>query len=319
MRICIYGAGAMGTSLGVMLDEMSLDFISHDAAHVAAMNAAGALVEGALTRCTKVRAKLPSQMEGQYDIIILAVKQRDNGAAAEFLLPFLKEDGALVTVQNGLPEPALAQVFGADRVYGCTLSWSAEKTSPGVVRVTSDTGFHLALGAYAQGGKLNEIAALLSHAGTLTVGDLAEIRYAKLAVNAAFSTLSAVSGMTFLQLAKKHRRTVLALMREVFAVARAHGCERLPQNGYDLFKVFGGKFAPFLLPFAMKKYARTRSGMLRDIRAGKRCDVDYVAGAAIAAGEEQGVPTPMLKRAVALVHDVENGLAEIAPDTLKLL
>ena len=108
-------------------------------------------------------------------------------------------------------------------------------------------------------------------------------------------------------------------MREVFAVARANGCTGLPQNGHDLFRVFGGKFATLLLPVAMKNYAQTRSGMLRDIRAGKRCDVDYVAGAAVAAGKAAGVETPMLERAVALVHDVENGLAEIAPDTLKLI
>ena len=319
MRICIYGAGAMGTSLGVLLDEMSLEFVSHDEAHVAAMNRSGALIEGALTRCVKVRAKLPSQMEGKYDIIILAVKQRENSAAAQFLLPFLKEDGALVTVQNGLPEPQLAEVFGDDRIYGCTLSWSAEKVAPGTVRVTSDTGFQLALGAYGKGEKLDAIAALLSHAGTLTVGSLPEIRFAKLAINAAFSTLSAISGLSFYQLAKKYKKSVLGLMREVFAVARAHGCTALPQNGHDLLKVFGGKFASLLLPVAMKKYAETRSGMLRDIRAGKRCDVDFVAGAAIRTGKQVGVPTPMLGRAVALVHDVENGLAEIAPDTLRLL
>ena len=37
------------------------------------------------------------------------------------------------------------------------------------------------------------------------------------------------------------------------------------------------------------------------------------------AGQTFGVPTPLLARAVALVHDVENGFAEIAPDTLELL
>ena len=319
MRICIYGAGAMGTSLGVLLDEMSLEFISGNEEHVAAMNRSGALIEGAITRCVKVRAKLPSQMEGKYDIIILAVKQRENEAVAPFLLPFLREDGALVTVQNGLPEPALAEVFGAERVYGCTLSWSAEKIAPGTVRVTSDTGFHLALGAYGSGRRLEDVAALFAHAGTLTVGDLASIRYAKLAVNASFSTLSAISGMTFYQLARKQKKRVLGLMREVFAVARANGCTRLTQKGHDLMKLFGGALAPVLLPVAMKSYAHTRSGMLRDIRAGKRCDVDFVAGAAVAAGEKAGVPTPLLARAVALVHDVENGIAEIAPDTLLLL
>lgn len=319
MRMCIYGAGAMGMSLGVLLDEMSLDFVSHDEAHVAAMNRSGALIEGALTRCVKVRAKLPSQMEGQYDVILLAVKQRENSAAAHFLYPFLKEDGALVTVQNGLPEEGLAEVFGRDRIYGCTLSWSAEKIAPGTVRVTSDTGFQLALGAYGKGEMLDTISAFLAHAGTLTVGNLAEIRFAKLAINASFSTLSALSGMTFYQLARKQKKLVLALMREVFAVARAHGCERLVQNGHDIMKLFGGRFAAMLLPVAMRAYAQTRSGMLRDIRAGKRCDVDFVAGAAVRAGAEAGVPTPLLERAVALVHDVENGLAEIAPDTLKLL
>lgn len=319
MRICIYGAGAMGTSLGVLLDEMSLDFVTHNAAHAEAMNRDGAIIEGALTKCVKVRAKLPSEMEGQYDIVILAVKQRENHAASIFLKPFLKEDGALVTVQNGLPERELAEVFGKDRVYGCALSWSAETVRPGVVRVTSDTGFHLALGAYGKGERLEELAPLFAHAGTLTVGDLAEIRFAKLAVNASFSTLSAISGLTFYELAKKHRTLSLALIREVLAVAKGCGCEKLPLNGHDLFKVFGGKFAKILLPIAMNSYKETRSGMLRDIQAGRRCDVDFVAGAAVRAGRDCGVPTPLMERAVALVHDVENGIAEIAPETLRLL
>ena len=319
MRICIYGAGAMGTSLGVLLDEMSLDFVTHNAAHAEAMNRDGAIIEGALTKCVKVRAKLPSEMEGQYDIVILAVKQRENHAASIFLKPFLKEDGALVTVQNGLPERELAEVFGKDRVYGCALSWSAETVRPGVVRVTSDTGFHLALGAYGKGERLEELAPLFAHAGTLTVGDLAEIRFAKLAVNASFSTLSAISGLTFYELAKKHRTLSLALIREVLAVAKGCGCEKLPLNGHDLFKVFGGKFAKILLPIAMRSYKETRSGMLRDIQAGRRCDVDFVAGAAVRAGRDCGVPTPLMERAVALVHDVENGIAEIAPETLRLL
>ena len=112
---------------------------------------------------------------------------------------------------------------------------------------------------------------------------------------------------------------ILAIMGEVFAVARAYGCEALPQNGYDLFKVFSGPFAGMLLPVAMRAYRETRSGMLRDIEAGRRCDVDYVAGAAVRAGKDKGVALPVTEAAVSLLHDVENGLAEIAPDTLELL
>ncbi len=319
MRMCIYGAGAMGISLGVLLDELSLDFITHNAQSVAAMNEYGARLVGTYNRAVRVKALLPTDMTGSYDVIILAVRQRENHAAALFLKPFLKDDGMLVTVQNGLPEAGLAAVFGKDRIYGCALSWSAEQEAPGVVRVTSDTGFHLALGAFGKGERLQELLPFFRRAGEVTVGDLAELRFAKLAVNASFSTLSALSGLSFGKLAKKHKRLALALMREVFSVARAAGCRTLPLNGHDLFRVFGGKFAGLLLPVAMRRYSDTRSGMLRDLCAGKRCDVDFVAGAAVRAGQTFGVPTPLLERAVALVHDVENGFAEIAPDTLRLL
>ena len=110
----------------------------------------------------------------------------------------------------------------------------------------------------------------------------------------------------------------MRLIREIFAVARAYGAKKLPLNGHDLFKVFsfcGG----VLLPVALKHYRNTYSGMLRDLEAGRRCDIDCVAGAAVAAAQRKGVNVPYLERAVELVHGIENGLAEIAPETLKLL
>ena len=69
-------------------------------------------------------------MAGKYDIIFLAIRQRGNREAAQGLVSFLKEDGALVSVQNGLPERALSEVFGADRVYGCALSWGSGAHRP---------------------------------------------------------------------------------------------------------------------------------------------------------------------------------------------
>ena len=233
-------------------------------------------------------------------------------------MPFLKEDGALVSVQNGLPERALSEVFGADRVYGCALSWGAERIAPGEIQMTGGS-FAFSLGAFGAGKKCSEIAALLKRAGDVTVGDLQELRYAKLAVNAAFSTLSVISGLTFGELASRYKRLALGLMREVFSVARAAGCRKLPLRGHDLFRVFSGPWAGLLLPVAMKPYKETRSGMLKDLEAGRRTDIDYVAGAAVDEGGRLGVETPLLESAVSMVHDIENGLAEIAPETLQLL
>ena len=310
----------MGTSLGAALSKagVPVELVSRNAAHVEALRTRGAVLTGSVSMTVPVTAMLPEEMAGKYDIIFLAIRQRGNREAAQGLLPFLKEDGALVSVQNGLPERALSEVFGADRVYGCALSWGAERIAPGEIQMTGGS-FSFSLGAFGAGSKLQEIAALLKRAGSVTVGELQELRYAKLAVNAAFSTLSVLSGLTFGELASRHKKLALGLMREVFSVARAAGCKKLPLNGHDLFRVFSGPWAGLLLPVAMKPYKNTRSGMLKDLEAGRRTDIDYVAGAAVDEGGRLGVETPLLEGAVSLVHDIENGLAEIAPETLQLL
>ncbi len=312
----------MGTSLGVLLTRggVPCELVTRNAAHTAAMRTSGAdLIEGGKESTTAVSASLPQEMKGTYDVIFLATRQKENERIARFLLPFLAEDGAVVTVQNGLPEEGLAEVFGPDRVYGAALGWGAELLSPAKVVVTSEE-YALALGAFGKGNKTSEIAALLKKGGIgVTIGDLKEIRYSKLVVNASLSTLSTISGLTFGVLSAKYKKLTLALMRETVAVARAEGCKQLVQNGHDIGKLFSSPFAGIVLPHAMKKHRNIRSGMLKDIGAGRRCDVDFVAGAVVKAGERLNVDTPKLRAAVALVHDIENGLAELSPETLKLI
>lgn len=322
MRILIYGAGAMGTSLGVLLTRGNIpcELVTRNVAHVEKLKFGGAiLIERGKETRTPVTAYLPQEMTGCYDVIFLAMRQRENAEIARFLLPYLAADGALVTVQNGLPEEELSEIFGSDRVYGAALGWGAEIVSAGIVRVTSEE-YTLALGAYGEGRRLKELAKVLQASNiNVTVGDLKEIRYSKLVVNTAFSTLSAISGLTFGQLSKKHKKLVLPIMRETVSVARAEGCQKLVQSGHDIGKLFSSPFAGLILPFAMKKHRDIRSGMLKDLAAGRRCDVDFVAGAVIQAGERLHVETPTLRTAVALVHDIENGLAELAPESLKLI
>lgn len=322
MRICVYGAGAMGTSFGALLSGAGVpcELVSRNEAHVSALRKGGARLIGCgINKSVSVTALTPREMTGEYDVIFLAAKQRENGAIARFLVDFLKEDGALVSLQNGLPEEALAGVLGNDRIYGAALSWGAEREAAGCVRVTSESGFHVALGSYGSGARLSEIEELLRRAFTVNTGNLAEIRYAKLAVNSAFSTLSAISGLTFGEISVKYKRYALKMLREALDVARAANCKKLPLNGHDLFKAFGGAFAGMILPIAMKKYSQTRSGMLKDLREGRRCDVDFVAGAVVREAEKFRLSVPYTERAQSLVHEIENGLAELAPESILLL
>lgn len=321
MRICIYGAGAMGTSLGGLLASkgVAADLVSRNREHVAALNGGGVKFLGGDERRVPVRAIFPEQMEGKYDIVFLATSQRENDAIAAFLLEYLDEDGALVTVQNGYPEEGLVNVFGAERVYGCALSWGAERVGAGTVCITSTSGYHFALGCCGSGGKLSSIKSLLDGIGRVDVFPLKEIRYAKLAVNASLSTLSTITGESFYHLARRHKKRVLAIMKEVFSVAKADGCKRLPLNGHDLFRVFRGLKGYITLPIAMKKYRETKSGMLKALSLGRRTDVDGLTGVVIKKAKRYGISTPNLCAVTRLIHDIENGLAEISSESLQLL
>ena len=134
MRTAIYGAGSLGTVLGAYLTKanVDVDLISRNRAHVEALSSKGAHVTGTVDLTVPVRALLPEQMTGRYDIIFLMTKQLNNPEVVTFLKDFLAPDGLIVTLQNGIPEDGIAEIIGADRTIGCTVEWGATFMEPGL-------------------------------------------------------------------------------------------------------------------------------------------------------------------------------------------
>ena len=64
-------------------------------------------------------------------------QQQGNIGTVSFLKDFLADDGVIVTLQNGLPEPQIAEIVGERRVLGCTVAWGATMTEPGGCELTS--------------------------------------------------------------------------------------------------------------------------------------------------------------------------------------
>ena len=184
------------------------------------------------------------------------------------------------------------------------------------------------VGAYGDGEKLPLLKEILSHAGKATgnedfvktTDNLLGARWAKLAINAAFSGLSVVTGMTFGRVAKKHktRRLALGILRECILVAKAGGVTLATMQGHDMEKLLGGEtpmkriFAYMVLPFAMRKHKKLVSGMLKDIENGRKCEIDFVSGVVVKEGAKVGVDTPLCRQVVEMAHGIENGLYEIS-------
>ena len=117
MRSAIYGAGSLGTILGAFITKNGgeIDLINHNAAHIEALRKNGAHITGTLDFTQRVSALTPEEMSGKYDIIFLMTKQQNNPSTVTFLRDFLAPDGVIVTLQNGLPEPGIAEIVGEER------------------------------------------------------------------------------------------------------------------------------------------------------------------------------------------------------------
>ena len=333
LKIAIYGAGAMGTVLGALLTKGGLknvDLITRNQSHVAGLKENGATIcyaEGDRERIP-VNALTPAEMTEQYDVIFLMTKQRANKEIVTGLLPYLKEDGVICTTQNGLPEQSVAEIVGMKRTYGAATSYGATFIGGGQVSLTSKrAGMSMEVGGYQNDGmKTDLLIEVLSCVGK-AIGkeqfakpseNLSGARWAKLTINAAFSGLSVVTGMTFGEVARKHktRKIALKVIQECLAVAKAANVTVAKMQGHDMEKFLGGStpinylISYLVLPFAMRRHKKLVSSMLKDVENGKRCEIDFINGAVVRIGEQVGVETPYCQQIVEIVHGIEDGLYE---------
>lgn len=331
-KILIYGAGAMGTTLGAFLARAGANplLVTRNISHVEALNADGARICGGANFIQKVRACTPAELSGKYDVIFLMTKQRKNPEICRFLRDYISENGVVCTMQNGLPERGIAEILGDSKTLGCAVSFGATFLGAGRVELTSSKDkMTFALGSLSENPeRIKEVAEILSLAGKAEICDnFLGARFAKLAINSAFSSLSALSGLTFGQIAtlKKTRPLALALLKEAFAVAKAQGIKVEPIQGHNIVSIygsntfFGRKKAYILLPFAMKKHKNIVSGMYYDLAAGKRCDIDFINGVIARLGDESGVDTPVNDGVLSLAEKIARGEEKPSPDLLKTL
>ncbi|PWM74759.1 MAG: 2-dehydropantoate 2-reductase [Bacillota bacterium] len=320
MKYAIYGAGALGTVLGAYIAKAGadVDLINRNEKHVAALKEKGAKVVGKANFTQKVNALLPSEMTEKYDVIVLMTKQRQNAEIVTFLKDYLKEDGAICTCQNGLPEPKIAEIIGEDRTLGCAIAWGATFHGEGVAELTSEpSALTFSLGAYGKGNRLEDVKKLFELMGTVYVEkNFIGARWSKLLINSAFSGLSTVTGATFGEVArqKPSRKAAQRIIKECIDVAKAADIAPEPVQGHNIAKLFDykGSFKKALsfalIPVAMKKHSLLISSMLQDIRHGKKCEIDFINGVVCEFGRKYNVKTPFNDMVVKTVHEIEEGI-----------
>ncbi|MGI9406315.1 MAG: 2-dehydropantoate 2-reductase, partial [Hyphomicrobiaceae bacterium] len=221
MKICVYGAGAIGGYVGLMLKRGGADVsLIARGDHLAAIRGNGLkLITKEETFVEEMRATDDPAEPGPQDYVIVALKAHQAWESAEKLKPLLGPKTAVVTMQNGVPwwyfygfdgqyanlqlesvDPGNRQwnAIGPERAIGATVYPATEITEPGVIKHVYGDKFGLGEPSRKETPRVKALAEAFE-AGGLKARVYPEIRndiWLKLWGNLCFNPISALTRAT---------------------------------------------------------------------------------------------------------------------------
>jgi 2-dehydropantoate 2-reductase len=322
MRAAVVGAGSLGTIIGALIAHAGkpIDLIDTNREHVEALRRNGATITGSIELNVPVTALTPDEMAGQYDLVFLLIKQTSNQETLTRLLAHLHANSIVCTLQNGIPEHAVAGIVGAQRTVGGAVGFGATWIKPGVSSLTSSydalKNFAFEVGEIdgVVRPRLAQVQSYLECVGHTDIRtDLMGIRFSKLLMNATFSGMSAALGCTFGDVLNDARAmTCLAFVAdECIKVAHAHGVRLVTMQGEDLetFEFDTAADIPSKMPLYNKiwgAHAALKASMLQDLEKGRDTEIRYINGLVCEKGRERGIATPFNDQIVELVLEAQN-------------
>ncbi len=316
MKICIYGAGAIGGLIGGYLAREGQDVsLIARGPHLDAFKAGGLTVEtpdGGRFTATCEASDDPGDL-GTQDVVFVAVKNPALPSVAAGIAPLLGPGTVVVTAMNGLPwwffngfpsdgptidisaldpQGAISRAIPKERVVGCVIHMGAEVPAPGNAR---HIGGGLLIFGEATGEVSERVRAIAgifapTPLETKTVDDLRLEIWLKLLGNFNFGPISALTGATNSAIGADPALRNLAnnLFEEAAEAGRCVGL--VPDMTADERTALGAQLDNF------------KTSMLQDFENGKTPEIDAIVAAPVALGHAVGVPMPVSEAVLALVR-----------------
>ena len=327
--VVIWGAGAIGGTVGAYLIRAGEDVLLVDAAadHVAAIEATGLRIEGPIEEfAVAARAVTPERLEGRFSRILLCVKAHHTEQAARELAPHLAADGYVASFQNGLNELVIADVVGKERTVGAFLNFGADYLGPGVIHFGGRGAVMLGEldGVLTERVRaLHALMRIFDPAAETTLDIMGflwgKLGYGALLFATALTDESICDALSLLEARPLYRR----IAGEATRVAHSLGVTPRGFNGYEP-EAFGSggsleaqdaSFAAMVAHNA--KSAKTHSGIWRDLAVRKRkTEVDAQLGPIVTFGQREHAPTPTVAGLIAMIHEIEDGARPLATGNL---
>jgi 2-dehydropantoate 2-reductase len=315
MKICIFGAGAVGGFLAARLTHAGATVtVIARGPHLEAMRRDGIRLISASEdfivhpQCTSD----PSEI-GPQDYVILTLKAHSLPPAVNQIERLLGPETAIVSAINGVPwwyfykigsefegtrvrsvdpDGSLYERLHPHRAIGCVVYPAAEVIEPGVIRHTYGDRFPLGEPDGSRSSRCAALAEILIAAG-LKAPIRPRIRddiWLKLWGNLSFNPISALTGATLDVIAADPGTRALcrAMMLEAQAAAEKLGVRFL----IDVERRIDGG----------GEVGAHKTSMLQDLERGRPMEIDALLGAAVELAQLVNVPTPNCDAVLALVR-----------------
>lgn len=329
--IAVIGAGAIGGTTAAFLTKAAWDveLVCKHPETVALASTNGLHVFGVRgEHRVKVKAvREIGELTPGKDVILLATKATDCRDAARALLPVIRDDTAVVSLQNGICEDAIAEVVGRERMIGCVVGWGASMHGPAELEVTSEGEFVIGNVDGKLDDRLTLVKQMLDAVVPTRISDniMGEL-YSKLIINSCINSLGVITGQKLGELLAdaRVRHIFVGLMREAMAVATALGIKVETGGGgkLDYYRflestsVLARLRRHLMIRLIGFKYRRIRSSSLQSLERGRKTEIDYLNGYICDRGRECGVPTPLNQAVVTMVKEIENRTRKITPENV---
>ena len=305
MKVCVYGAGAIGGWIGSGLARAgcSVSVVARGQTLDALQLHGLRLKQGRLVTSQAVASSAEPADLGVQDLVVLAVKAPSLPEVARQIAPLLGPDTMVLTAMNGVPwwflhgfggalagtrltsiDPAgaLSRAMPARHVIGCVVHANCSVAEPGLVRHHFGNKLIIGEPSGKQTGRLRELAGLLEKAGfeTEVSAQIQKDIWFKLWGNMTVNPISALTGATTDRIMGDElvRGFISSVMLEAKEIGARIGIA-IDQQPEDRHQV-------------TLKLGAFKTSMLQDVEAGRAVELDALVGAVRELGQLTGVATP---------------------------
>ncbi|HEX7890912.1 MAG TPA: 2-dehydropantoate 2-reductase [Ramlibacter sp.] len=305
MKVCIYGAGAIGGWIGLKLGQAGCEVsvVARGATLQALQSHGLRLQQGSETLSIPVQASASPVDLGVQDLVVVAVKAPAMADVAKAIRPLLGPHTMVLTAMNGVPwwffqgfggpcagarlkavdpDGSIAEAIPAKHIVGCVVHASCALREPGFVQ--HHFGQKLIVGEPSgeKTQRVQQLVALLEKAGFETVlsEQIQKDAWYKLWGNMTVNPISAFTGATTDLILDDElvRNFISAVMLEAREIGARIGIP-IAQQPEDRHQV-------------TRKLGAFKTSMLQDVEAGKPVEIDALVTVVQEMGEMTGVATP---------------------------